>query len=127
MINDKVRDFLALKQNEYEKIIMKYKKKKKIIKGLYIVSVLVSITTSVIISSSMLGIPVIAVSILGVTGALSSALSIKFNLKKSNDKIQNTITSLNKIKSKLEYVVNCNGDDLSQEEYLTILKEFELH
>jgi broad specificity polyphosphatase/5'/3'-nucleotidase SurE len=126
MINDKVRDFLALKQSEYEKIIMKYKKKKKIIKGLYISSVLVSITTSVIISSSMLGIPAIAVSILGVTGALSSALSIKFNLKKTNDKIQNTITSLNKIKTKLEYIVNFNGD-LSQEEYISIFKEFELY
>ena len=62
----------------------------------------------------------------GATGALSATLSVKFNLTGTKNKIEKTITNLNKIKAKLEYIINCNGD-LSEDEYLDILKEFELY
>ena len=126
MISDKVKSFLALKQSEYEKKIIKYKRKNRIIKVLYAKSMIISITSSLVISTSMLGIPAIIITILGATGALSTSLSLKFNLKGTKNKIEKTITNLNKIKSKLEYIINCNGD-LSEDEYLEILKEFELY
>ena len=126
MISDKVKSFLALKQSEYEKKIIKYKRKNKIIKVLYATSMIISITSSLVISTSMLGIPAIIITILGATGALSTSLSLKFNLKGTKTKIEKTIINLNKIKSKLEYIINCNGD-LSEDEYLDILKEFELY
>ena len=126
MISDKVKSFLALKQSEYEKKIIKYKRKNRIIKVLYATSMIISITSSLVISTSMLGIPAIIITILGATGALSTSLSLKFNLKGTKTKIEKTIINLNKIKSKLEYIINCNGD-LSEEEYLDILREFELY
>ena len=126
MISDKVKTFLTLKQNEYEKKIIKYKRKNRIIKVLYATSMIISITSSMVISTSMLGIPAIIITILGATGALSTTLSVKFNLKGTKNKIEKTITNLNKIKAKLEYIINCNGD-LSEDEYLDILKEFELY
>ena len=126
MISDKVKSYLALKQSEYEKKIIKYKRKNKIIKVLYATSMIISITSSLVISTSMLGIPAIIITILGATGALSTSLSLKFNLKGTKNKMEKTITNLNKIKSKLEYIINCNGD-LSEDEYLDILKEFELY
>ena len=126
MISDKVKSFLALKQSEYEKKIIKYKRKNRIIKVLYVTSMIISMTSSVVISTAMLGIPAIIITILGATGALSTSLSLKFNLKGTKNKMEKTITNLNKIKSKLEYIINCNGD-LSEDEYLEILKEFELY
>ena len=126
MISDKVKSFLALKQSEYEKKIFKYKKKNRIIKALYVTSIIISLTSSLVVSTSMLGIPAIIITILGTTGALSTSLSVKFNLKGTKTKIEKTIINLNKIKSKLEYIINCNGE-VSEEEYLEILKEFELY
>ena len=126
MISDKVKSFLALKQSDYEKKIIKYKRKNRIIKVLYATSMIISITSSLVISTSMLGIPAIIITILGATGALSTSLSLKFNLKGTKNKMEKTIINLNKIKSKLEYIINCNGD-ISEDEYLEILKEFELY
>ena len=125
MISDKVKSFLALKQSEYEKKIIKYKRKNRIIKSLcYFYNNF--ITSSLVVSTSMLGIPAIIITILGATGALSTSLSLKFNLRGTKNKMEKTISNLNKIKSKLEYIINCNGD-LSEDEYLDILKEFELY
>ena len=87
---------------------------------------IISITSSLIISTSMLGIPAIIITILGTVGALSTSLSIKFNLKGTKQKIEKTINNLKKIKSKLEYIINCNGD-LTEEEYSNILREFEIY
>ena len=126
MISDKVKSFLTLKQSEYEKKIFKYKKKNRIIKALYVTSIIISLTSSLVVSTSMLGIPAIIITILGTTGALSTSLSVKFNLKGTKTKIEKTIINLNKIKSKLEYIINCDGE-VSEEEYLEILKEFELY
>ena len=126
MISDKVKSFLSLKQSEYEKKIIKYKRKNRIIKSLYVTSIIISLTSSLVVSTSMLGIPAIIITILGATGALSTSLSLKFNLKGTKNKMEKTITNLNKIKSKLEYIINCNGD-LSEDEYLEILEEFELY
>ena len=109
MISDKVKSFLALKQSEYEKKIFKYKKKNRIIKALYVTSIIISLTSSLVVSTSMLGIPAIIITILGTTGALSTSLSVKFNLKGTKTKIEKTIINLNKIKSKLEYIINWTG------------------
>ena len=126
MISDKVKSFLTLKQSEYEKKIFKYKRKNRIIKALYVTSIIISLTSSLVVSTSMLGIPAIIITILGTTGTLSTSLSVKFNLKGTKNKIEKTIINLNKIKSKLEYIINCDGE-VTEEEYLDILKEFELY
>ena len=64
---------------------------------------------TVIASLSSLGI-----TILGMVGELSAALSTKFNLKKRKGQLQDAIKEANTIKNTLEYVIMCNGDvDLS--------------
>ena len=83
---------------------------------------IISIISSLVVSTSMLGIP----AILGASEVLSSTLSVKFNLKGAKNKIEKTIANLNQIKAKLEFIINCNGD-LTEAEYLGILKEFELY
>jgi len=43
-----------------------------------------------------------------MVGALSAALSTKFNLKKRKSHLQDAIKEANTIKNKLEYVIMCN-------------------
>ena len=64
------------------------------------------------LSSTML--PPLGITILGMVGALSAALSTKFNMKKRKSQLQDAIREANTIKNKMEYVIICNGDvDLS--------------
>ena len=69
---------------------------------------------TVIASLSSTVLPPLGITILGMVGALSAALSTKFNLKKRKGQLQDAIKEANTIKNKLEYVIMCNGDlDLS--------------
>ena len=125
-MSEKVKIFLTNKQIEYEKKIKKLKKKNIMIKTIYGGCMFISITSSIIISSltPIVALPMIAISILGLSGALASGLSIKFNIKEMKDKLEKNIINLNRIKNKLEYILSCNGD-LNDEEHKNILKEFD--
>lgn len=122
-MSDRLKEFLLTKQHEYELKIKKQKRKKKIITIIYVGTVIISITTATVVSTSVLGIPALVVSILGSIGAISSSLSVKFNLKGNNRKIEANIKILNSIKNKIDYVIARNGD-LTEEKCAEIIEEF---
>ena len=123
---ESVKKFLQEKVDECNIVINKRKRKNKILKCLYIALVSTSIVgSSVVILLSSLSCPPAAIgSVSGLT-VVTSALSIKFNLKGKQTKLMNDIQKLHKIKDKLKYVVSCNGN-ISEEECNNILNEFRL-
>ena len=128
MISEKVKSFLTKKLQELENKIIKIKRKQKIIKYLYGTSIIVSVVLSsgVAAVTSIFGLPLlptIIITIFSTTSAITTTLSTKFNLKGKKERLQNMADTLNKIRNKLDYVLSCNGN-LSEAEYVTILKEF---
>jgi len=128
IISEKVKSFLSKKLQESERKIIKVKRKQKCIKYLYGASIIVSVvlSSSVAAIASLFGIsviPAIIITIFSTTSAITTALSTKFNLKGKKEQLQNMIDTLNRIKNKLDYVLTCNGD-LTEAEYVSILKEF---
>jgi SMODS and SLOG-associating 2TM effector domain len=123
-ISEKVKDYLNKKLIECQRKLTKLKRKRKIIKLLYIVSVLLSIiTSSVVAVLSTLAVPVILISVLAAFSAILTGVSARFNFHDKKTEIKGLIDRLNRIKSKLEYVITCNGD-LTQADYERILSEF---
>jgi len=128
IISEKVKSFLSKKLQESERKIIQVKRKQKCIKYLYGASIIVSIvlSSSVAAIASLFGlsvIPAIIITVFSTTSAITTALSTKFNLKGKKEQLQNMIDTLNRIKNKLDYVLTCNGD-LTEAEYVSILKEF---
>ena len=128
IISEKVKSFLSKKLQESERKIIKVKRKQKCIKYLYGASIIVSVvlSSSVAAIASLFGlsvIPAIIITVFSTTSAITTALSTKFNLKGKKEQLQNMIDTLNRIKNKLDYVLTCNGD-LTEAEYVSILKEF---
>lgn len=126
-MTEKLKIFLTRKLQDYERKITKIKRKRKIIKILFSTSVIISIVCSSVAASitSIFGLPFlpIIITILSSTSAISTALSLKFNLEGKKQQLNNMIININNIKNKLDYVVSCNGD-LGENEYNTILNEF---
>ena len=121
---NKIKEFLASKVRECEKIIQKRKIKNKTIKILYTSFIATSIVgSSVVVLLSSLSIPPIAIGCVSALTTITSALSIKFNLQDKKNKLEHNIQNLNKIRDKLDYVISCNGD-LTEEECNEILREF---
>jgi len=56
---------------------------------------------------------------------LTSALSVKFNLRGKKDTLGRNIQELNKIKDRLDYSVSYNGN-LTEKECNKILEEFRI-
>jgi hypothetical protein len=126
--SDKVKLFLSKKLQESEIKINKIKKSRRILKGLYGTSVVVSVilSTGVTAVTTLFGlplIPTIIITIFSSTSAITTTLSTKFNLKGKKEKLSVMIENLNRIRNKLDYVLSCNGN-LTEAEYVTILKEF---
>jgi hypothetical protein len=71
----------------------------------------------------MVSIPIIVITGLSASSAILTAVSARFNFQNKKVEINNLIDRLNKIQSKLDYVISCNGD-LTQKEYQEILREF---
>jgi hypothetical protein len=124
-LSGKVKDYLHTKLVECQKQLNKLRRKRKIIKMLYIVTVLLSIITSAVVAvlSSITLVPVLVISVLAAFSAILTGVSARFNFHDKKTEIKGLIYKLNKIKSKLEYVISCNGD-LSQSDYDQILKDF---
>ena len=103
----------------------KLKRKRTIIKVLYISTVLLSITISATVSvlSTIAIVPAIPIAILSALSAILTGISSRFDFHHKKTEINDLIDKQNKIRSKLDYVVSCNGD-LTQEEYNQILKDF---
>ena len=73
--------------------------------------------------STLTAIPIFIIPVLSTTMGILTGLSAKFNFQNKKVEINNLIARLNKIQSKLDYVVSCNGN-ITQIEYQEILHEF---
>ena len=92
---------------------------------MYMITVVSSIVISAVTISltSVVSVPIIVITVLSASSAILTWVSARFNLQNKKVEISNSIDRLNKIQSKLDYVISCNGD-LTQQEYDHILKEF---
>ena len=66
------------------------------------------VASSVVAVLSSVPVPPLAITCVSSIATLSSALSIKFNLKDRKNKLEKSIQELHKIKDKLDYVISCN-------------------
>ena len=123
-MSEKLKIFLERKLIESKGKIKKLKRKRNIYKTIMIVAAVSSIGISAVTASISITImPPIAITILSVGSAALTGISAKFNFENKTIKITREIERLDKIQSKLDYVVSCNGD-LTKQEYNEILKEF---
>lgn len=123
-ISEKTREYLNKKLLECQGKLTKLKRKRRIIKICYIITVLISIGLSSAVSvMSTLTVPLIVVTILSTCSAILTGISARFNFYNKKAEIKALIDKLNRIKAKIEFVLTCNGD-LTQADYERILTEF---
>ena len=124
-ISEKVKIFLKRKLIDCERELAKLKRKRKKIKILYVSTVVTSIVISAVTVSltGIISVPIIVITILSAGSAILTGVSARFNFQHKKFEISCLIEKLNKIQSKLDYVISCNGD-LTQNEYQEILREF---
>jgi nitrogen fixation/metabolism regulation signal transduction histidine kinase len=124
-MSDKVKQHLIKKLEDCQLKLNKLKRKRKIIKILYIVTIILSVVTSsvVVVISSAAVVTVMVVPILSAFGAILTGISARFNFNEKKSEMKRLINKFNNIKEKLNYVIQCNGD-LTQAEYEEILKNF---
>ena len=124
-ISEKVKKYLERKLNDCKHELIKLKRKRKRIKILYVTTVVTSIIISTAVASltSMISVPIIVITILSASSAILTGVSARFNFQNKKIEINNLIDKLNKIQSKLDYVISCNGN-LTPKEYQDILNDF---
>jgi len=123
-ISDKVKEYLERKLNESKVKIKKLKRKRKVNKVLIIVTVGSSLIISAVIATvSVTVMPPIAITVLSISSMILTGINARINFQDKHIQITQEIEKLNKIQSKLDYVISCNGD-LTQKEYEEILREF---
>ena len=124
-ISEKVKQYLIRKLNDCKHDLIKLKRKRKRIKIIYVTTAVASIIISTAVASltSVMLIPAIVITILSAISAILTGISARFNFQNKKVEINNLIDRLNKIQSKLDYVISCNGD-LTQKEYQEILQDF---
>ena len=124
-VSEKVKEYLNKKLLECQQKLNKLKRKRNIIKTLYIITVLLSIITSAVVTviSTMTVVPLIIITVLSAFSAILTAISVRFNFHDKKAEIKSLIEKLHKIKTKLEYVISCNGG-LTPAEYEQIIMNF---
>ena len=124
-ISEKVKEYLRRKLDETRNRLKKLKRKRKIIKGIYLSTIISSIIISTAVASltSMIAVPIIATTVLSTGSAILTGVSLRFNFQNKKYEINLVIDRLNKIQLKLDFVISCNGD-LTHAEYQQILNEF---
>ena len=120
-ISEKVKAFVQRKLDEKSAEILKLKRNKKIIQILSISTAVLSITISAVVG--LVTLPPLAISILCMSSAILIRVNLRFNFQNKTFELKQLIDKLNKIQSKLDYVVSCNGN-LTATMYQEILKEF---
>ena len=125
VLSTKLKDFLMRKLEERRAVITKLKRKKKIVKVLYYSTTILSIIISTILAaiSTSVAVPPLAILMLSMSSGILTAISTKFNLSKKSKVLNTEILKLNKLISKLDFVVSCNGS-ITSETYNEILLEF---
>ena len=123
-ISEKVKEFLTRKLTESRQKVKKLKRKRTIYNILFITTAGSSIVISVVLAGiSTVTMPPVIVLILSISSGILTGISAKFGFQDKKEKLNKEILKLNKIQSKLDYVISCNGD-LTQKEYQEILSEF---
>jgi hypothetical protein len=124
-ITGKAKEYLTRKLDELEKKVANLSKKRKLIKILYYLSITLSITLTGVITmlAGFAELPLYVIPILSTSSGILTGLSAKFNFEDKSFQYTREIDKLNKLKSKLDYVVHCNGK-LTEQEYQQILSEF---
>src|SRR6266536_531045 len=108
---DHVKQFLERKLNESQIKVKKLKRNRKIIKILYVGTTVTSILISTVLASiSALSIPPIVIIVLAISSGFLTGISARFQFQDKSYKISREIGQLNKIQSKLDYVIHCNGN-----------------
>src|SRR5260221_5372902 len=108
---DQVKQFLERKLNESHIKIKKLKRNRKIIKILYVGTTVTSILISTVLASiSALSIPPMVITVQAITSGFLTGISANFNFKDKTIIINREIDQLNKIQSKLDYIISCNGN-----------------
>ena len=108
---DKAKIFLQRQLDEYTLKIKTLKRKRKLVKSLYIALISISITSNIACATlAGLTIPPLIIPTLSACAGLTTALSLKFNLQDKKQELNKTINQLAKIKRKIDYVVSCNGN-----------------
>ncbi len=124
-ISEKLKEYLVKKLNDCENKIVKLKRKRKVVKILYYSSITLSISLAGVMTtlSTLTALPILVIPVLSTSMGILTGLSAKFNFQNKKVEINNLIARLNKIQTKLDYVVSCNGD-ITRNEYQEILREF---
>src|SRR6266536_854425 len=123
---DKVKEFLERKLNESQIKVKKLKRNRKIIKILYVGTTVTSILISTVLASiSALSVPPMVIIVLAITSGFLTGIGAKFNFHDKRIIINREINQLNKIQSKLDYVIHCNGN-LTAEKCEQIILDFNL-
>ena len=126
-LTNKAKEYLNRKLDESRTKIAKLKRKRKVVRVLYYLIIISSVTLSALISAlaglSML--PVFVIPILSVLSGILTALSAKFNLENKKIEINKVIEKLHKIQEKIDYVVSCNGN-FTEEDLKQIVAEFSI-
>lgn len=112
---EKVKNYLNNRLKECEQNIQRLTRKYRTVKILFATTMIITITSSAVIAGlSSTVLPPLGITILGIVGTLSGALSVKFNLKKRKTRLQDAKRESNAIKNEWQYVITCNeGVDLS--------------
>ena len=125
--SDNIKLFLENKLKECVKKINKMKRKRKIVKIIYGTTIIVSVSASTLaaVVAGFFSPPILPVVItsLSTVGAISTAISTKFNLKSKQEDLNNMIIRLDRIKQQMHYVIACNGS-LTESDSKDIIKEF---
>ena len=126
-VSGKAKEYLVRKLGELQKKVTKLKRKRKIVKILYYLSVSLSVILSTLLSAlaglSML--PVYIIPVLSITSGILTALSAKFNFQNKKIEITKMIDKIQQIQGKLDYVVSCNGD-FTEAEFKQIISEISI-
>ena len=126
--SENIKMFLDCKLKDCEIMIKKMKRKRKIIKIIYGVTIVISVSVSTLAVGvagffSLPLLPTVIIASLSTVGALSTAISTKFNLKNKKEELSKMISRLERLKQQMNYVIRCNGD-LTEKESNDIIKEF---
>jgi hypothetical protein len=126
--SENIKLFLDNKLKDCETKIKKMKRKRKVVKIVYGATIIISVSVSTLAAAvsgsfSLPLLPTVIITSLSTVGAISTAVSTKFNLKNKKEELNNMIARLERLQQQMNYVITCNGD-LTETESNKIVKEF---
>lgn len=122
----KIKMYLNDRLTACQSQIMKYKKKIKMIKAIYLTLTSISIVGSctALGLTSVVGIPMITIPILSGLSAIATTCSTRFKLEDLKTKIKRRLTELEDLENYIQFVNACEGD-LTREKIVEIYRKFQ--